>query len=109
MRLPSDHRNLLDPNATTAHTADVGNVCVKRFLGLPSDKIFRSLKVIRRDGTKSVGAAAAAFFYERRIISKWEFDFLQDTFRKKNLTVKQLLKRADINAKINKSVQRRGV
>ncbi|MEL5876578.1 hypothetical protein [Cereibacter sphaeroides] len=38
-------------NAATAKSVDVGNVCMKRFLGFRSDLIFQSLKRVRADLT----------------------------------------------------------
>ena len=57
-------------NTVTGKSVDVGNVCVKRFLGFRSDLIFQSLKRIRQDITKSIGADAAAFFYERGVLTR---------------------------------------
>ena len=51
-------------NGVTGRTIEVGNVCVKRFLGFRTDLIFQSVKRIRKDLNKSVGADAAAYFYE---------------------------------------------
>jgi hypothetical protein len=73
-------------NATTGNTVDVGNVCVKRFLGFRSDLIFQSLKRIRSDGDKAIGPDATALFYERGVINDWEYQFQQSTMRKRNLS-----------------------
>lgn len=96
-------------NTVTGSTVDVGNVCVKRFLGIRSDLIFASLKRIRRDPSKSIGADAAAFFHGRGVINDWEYEFQQDTMRKRNLSEKQLSSRRKINAKILESIARRGL
>jgi hypothetical protein len=96
-------------NASTNRTAEVGNRCVKRFLGFRSDQIFLSLKKIRKDSTKSLGSDAVAFFYEKNIINQWEYSFQQDTMRKRNLTHNQVLTRQKINAKVLASLRRRGV
>lgn len=96
-------------NVVTGRTVDVGNVCVKRFLGIRSDLIFASLKRIRRDLDKSIGADAAAFFHGRGVINSWEYEFQQDTMRKRNLSEKQLSTRRKINTKILESIARRGL
>ena len=44
-------------NRVTYHTTGVGNVCVKRFLGLRSDLIFTAIKRIKNDLGKSLNAA----------------------------------------------------
>jgi hypothetical protein len=96
-------------NATTSKSVDVGNVCVKRFLGFRSDLIFQSLKRIRADRDKSIGPDAAAFFHERGVINAWEYEFHQSTMRKRNLTERQLATRRQINEKVLAAVKRRGL
>lgn len=96
-------------NATSGNTADVGNVCVKRFLGFRSDLIFQSLKRIRKDITKSLNADATALFHARAVINDWEYAFQQDTMRKRDLTERQLLTRRKINEKVLGSIRRRGL
>lgn len=96
-------------NIIMGHSIDVGNVCVKRFLGLQSDLIFRALKRIRKDTSKSLGADATAFFYSLGIINSWEYSFQQSTMRKRNVTFKQMQTRKSINEKVLASVRRRGI
>ncbi len=96
-------------NATTGKSVDVGNVCVKRFLGFRSDLIFQSLKRIRADRDKSIGPDAAAFFHERGVINAWEYEFQQSTMRKRNLSDRQLATRRQINEKVLAAVRRRGL
>jgi hypothetical protein len=96
-------------NITTQKSVDVGNICIKRFLGFRSDLIFASLKRIRKDMTKSIGADAAVFFHERGVINDWEYAFMQDTMRKRGLSVKQQAIRRTINDKVLASVRRRGL
>lgn len=95
-------------NMITRNSANVGNRCVKRFLGINSDKIFSALKRIRRDLAKSLNVDSIVFFKERKAITGWEYDFLLDTRLKRELSVKQLLKRKAINEKILSLVARRG-
>jgi hypothetical protein len=76
-------------NTTTGSSVDVGNVCVKRFLGFRSDLIFDALKRIRKDINKSLGAEATVFFHGRRVLNDWEYGFQQDTMRKRDLSLKQ--------------------
>lgn len=96
-------------NRITGASVDVGNVCVKRFLGFRSDLIFASLKRIRKDIEASVGADATAFFHEQGIINDWEYGFQQSTMRKRNLSAAQMATRIKINRKIIASIQRRGI
>lgn len=96
-------------NRITGASVDVGNVCVKRFLGFRSDLIFASLKRIRKDIETSVGADATAFFHEQGIINDWEYGFQQSTMRKRNLSAAQMTSRIKINRKIIASIQTRGI
>jgi hypothetical protein len=96
-------------NRLTQIQIDVGNVCVKRFLGFRSDLIFAAIKRIRADITRSINAYAAVLFHERGIINAWEYDFQQSTMSKRSLTEKQLRTRVDINQKILASIKRRGI
>jgi hypothetical protein len=85
-------------NRITGNRADVGNVCIKRFLGFRSDLIFAGLKRIRKDPAKSLNPDAITFFRQRGALSDWEYNFLQDTMRKRTLTPAQLAKRRSIRA-----------
>lgn len=110
---PCGHTPIIDlceiTNQITGKSIEVGNVCVKRFLGFRSDLIFASIKRIKKDIYKSIGADAAAFFYQKGVINGWEYDFQQDTMRKRNLSFGQRSKRAQINEKILASMKRRGI
>src|SRR5258708_39676889 len=46
----------------------VGNCCVKKFIGLPSDKIFQAVKRIRKDQSKSLNAEAIQHAFDRHWI-----------------------------------------
>lgn len=95
-------------NRLTKRHAEVGNCCVKRFLGLRSDLIFTALKRIRKNIDKSLNADAIAYFREKGALDAWEYAFLQNTMRKRNLTGAQAQKRREINQKVLAAVARRG-
>ncbi len=80
--------------------ATVGNCCVKKFIGLPSDKIFQAVKRIRKDESKSLNAEAIQHAFDRRWISKWEMDFYFNIMRKRNLSEKQATKKGEINQSV---------
>jgi hypothetical protein len=56
-------------NRLTKKRVEVGNRCVRRFLGFRSDLIFKSIKAIRRDCARSMNADAIAFFNERGLLT----------------------------------------
>jgi len=95
-------------NETTGKTATVGNQCVMRFLGLETEALFRGIRRIRKDDSKSMGPDLAVWLFERSALTKWEYDFQSDTTRKRVLTQKQLSLRQKINAKALQSIRRRG-
>jgi hypothetical protein len=95
-------------NRTTDRQTDVGNRCVRRFLGFRSDLIFASLRRIRKDITKSLNADAIAFFNQRRLLTSWEYRFLQDTMSKRQLSPAQRTARQRINAKVLSAIGKRG-
>lgn len=69
-------------NHVTKQATEVGNICVKRFLGLNSHRIFAAIKRIRRDSSKSLNPDAIAYFKMKDLLTSWEYGFLQDTLKK---------------------------
>lgn len=86
--------------------ATVGNLCVKNFLGLPSDRIFQAVKRIRRDPSNSLNPEAIQHAFERQWITGWERDFYLSIMRKRNLTEKQSAKKLQINDRVLRHVRR---
>ena len=93
-------------NKQNQNQATVGNCCVKKFIGLPSDKIFRAVKQVRKDNEKSLNAEAIDHAYRNGWINEWEHDFSIDTMRKRNLSVKQLGTRKKVNEKMLLNMRR---
>lgn len=86
-------------NKVNGSLATVGNCCVKKFIGLPSDLIFQAVKRIRADATKSLNGEAINYARERGWVTTWESDFYFDIMRKRRLTAKQSSKKRQINEK----------
>ena len=57
-------------NKLNGKGAVVGNCCVKKFVGLPSHKIFQAVKIVRKDTEKSLNAEAVQHAYDRDWISE---------------------------------------
>lgn len=87
-------------NGITDLVTDVGNVCINRFFGIRSDKIFAAVKRIRRNVDKSLNAEAIVHFHSMGVINDWEYGFSQNTFRKRELSAAQLRTRQKINHKV---------
>lgn len=96
-------------NRVTGKLVDVGNRCVKRFLGVRSDLVFAGLKKIKKDNTKSLNSDAIAFLISVNVISKWEHSFLENTMRKQKLSCAQMETRKRINNKVLTTLASKGV
>lgn len=94
-------------NRINKELATVGNCCVKKFIGLPSDKIFQAVKRVRKDREKSLNAEAIKYAFDRRWINKWENDFYLDIKQKRNLSDKQLKMKIRINEKMARFMKNR--
>ncbi len=84
-------------NKITLSQTIVGNCCVKKFIGLPSNEIFTSIKRIKKDINKSVNKQTINYVREKNWISEWEYSFYIDTISKRKMTEKQIRKRTQIN------------
>jgi len=93
-------------NRVNGSRTEVGNVCVKKFLGLPSDTIFQALRRIAVDDTRAINAETIEHAFKKRWINEWEKKFYFDTMRKRKLTQRQLKKRIEINHSIIKKTAR---
>ena len=87
-------------NRENGTQAIIGNVCVKKFLGLPSDKIFQGINRIAQDNERSLNTEAIDHAHRKGWINDWERKFYFDTMRKRNLSGKQREKRIQINDKV---------
>lgn len=84
-------------NKTNAVSTTVGNCCVKKFIGLPSDLIFQAAKRVRLDTSRSLNGEAIEYAREHGWINDWEQEFYFRIMRKRNLSEKQKAKKRQIN------------
>jgi hypothetical protein len=87
-------------NRENGNRAVVGNVCVHRFFGLPSEAIFKGLRRIAGDQTRSMGEAAVEHAHQHGWMNDWERSFYLDTCCKRRLSPRQLAKREQINLQV---------
>ena len=87
-------------NARNGNETDVGNVCVKQFVGIDSSSVFDCIKRIKQDIRRPLGTRAIEFFHEGGTLTDWEAGFLADTLRKRNISVRQEAMRVKLNQKI---------
>lgn len=93
-------------NKFNGNHATVGNCCVKKFIGLPSDKIFQAVKRVKKDNQKSLNAEAIEHGKNKGWLNQWEYNFYMDIMRKRNLSQKQRQKKIQINQKFALNMQR---
>jgi hypothetical protein len=93
-------------NKKNGNRAEVGNVCVKKFLGLPSDRIFQAIRRVAEDPARALNAETILHAHQRGWISDWERTFYLDTVRKRVLTEKQAAKRLEVNNRILRATRR---
>jgi hypothetical protein len=96
-------------NSVNGSRTEVGNVCVKRFLGLRSDRVFQGLRRIGKDQSKSLNDDVLVLFHSLNMFTRREYEFLQDTRRKRVLTSRQRTWRIELNKRVLTAVQRRGL
>lgn len=84
-------------NKTNGVFTTVGNCCVKKFIGLPSDLIFQAVKRVRLDASRSLNGEAIEYAREHGWINDWEQEFYFRIMRKRNLSQKQQAKKRQIN------------
>ncbi len=87
-------------NKRNNNSAVVGNCCVKKFIGLPSDKIFQAVKRVRKNKQKSLNVEAIQHAFYKGWINDWEYHFSVDTIRKRKLSARQIEIREEINEKM---------
>ncbi len=93
-------------NRHNGKNATVGNCCVKKFIGLPSDLIFQAVKRIRSDNEKSLNSQALTHAISKGWINKWEYDFYHAVMRKRLLSPKQMTAKRNINLKFINNMRR---
>jgi hypothetical protein len=95
-------------NSKNENVITVGNHCVQTFIGLNSNKLFNALKRIKGDDKSACNPDVIELAYKQNILTGWQRDFYIDTWRKRNLSDKQMTQRATINRKIILGISRIG-
>jgi hypothetical protein len=94
-------------NHVNRQKATVGNCCVKKFIGLPSDKIFQAIKRVRKTTTKSLNAETIEHAFDRGWITEWERNFYSSIMRKRSLSKNQSAKKIEVNERVLACMRRR--
>lgn len=95
------HQICVIKNRKNNASTEVGNVCVKRFLRLLSNRIFSVLKRLQSDIQKSLNPKALDLFRDRSVISHSEAEDYKEYWRKRTtLTDDQKAQKIDINERV---------
>jgi hypothetical protein len=94
-------------NRLNGYRTRVGNVCVEKFIGLPSEALFASLRKVRMDPTSALAPVFVEYAYEKKWVNDWEHQFLLDTAKRRytSMTIAQQVKREEINNLVLKKVE----
>ena len=87
-------------NSTNGREAEVGNVCVQKFMGINSQKVFQSLKRVQKDPTKSLSMDVIALFSEQGILQDKDVKFYASIHRKRSISLAQMQWKEDINNRV---------
>ena len=94
-------------NIFTKEITYVGNVCVKKFMGINTGNLFAGLKRIAKDSTANANEDLIVHSWELGYIFDSEYSFLIDTKDRRKLSDKQLAWKEKINWRIlNKAIVR---
>lgn len=95
------HQICVIKNRKNGAATEVGNVCVRRFLRLLSNRIFSVLKRLQDDLQKSLNPASLDLFRDRGVIADAEGEEYKEYWRKRTtLTDDQKKQKLDINQRV---------
>lgn len=101
------HQICVIKNRKSSKMLEVGNVCVRRFLRLLSNRIFSVIKRLQSDIQKSLNPASLDLFYDRGVILFDERQEYLSFWRKRtSLSDEQKALKADVNARVLDYVQK---
>ncbi|MFA6152540.1 MAG: hypothetical protein WC716_14550 [Chitinophagaceae bacterium] len=87
-------------NKQNGNRATVGNCCVKKFMGLRTNKFFEAIKRINADSNRSVNLVTLEIAYKENWISYNDYSFYRRILKTSKLSVKQKNWKIGINNKI---------
>lgn len=95
------HQICVIGNRENSSRAEVGNVCVKRFMRIMSQRAFACMKRLMSDSTKSLNPFSLDLFRRRGVISAAEeADYLEYWRKRSTLTPTQAAQKYDINNRV---------
>jgi hypothetical protein len=94
-------------NCKNGNKAIVGNVCVHRFMGIPTDQLFTSLKRIAQNRELALHVRMVYYAKNNGWLNDWEVQFYCNTLKmtRRQLSEKQLALRIRINELVLRKVR----
>lgn len=89
-------------NIKNGNITFVGNVCINRFMGVETGRLFDGFKRIQQDDTANANKDLIEYAYKAGHIFNSEYKFLMETKNKRKLSPKQLAWKQKINQRILK-------
>lgn len=89
-------------NKLNGNFARVGNCCVKKFMNIPTDRLFKSLKEVQQDLYKTLVQEVIDIAFKNEYITQWEKGFYENVKTKRRLTFKQKNIKQNLNQRIVK-------
>lgn len=97
------HNICVIKNKISGVETEVGNECVKQFLGISTgDNILKSIQHLRNDSCNSLNLHALDYLFENKVINIKDYDFYNGIRSKRNLSQARLKWKLDINQKFLK-------
>ncbi len=84
-------------NQNTTSEVVVGNSCVKRFLGLPTQAVFTSIRRVMLDDSRCLNAQALDILLEKGIIATEDHRLLVESSRKRKISASLYALRRRVN------------
>lgn len=85
-------------NTITNELAEVGNLCIDKFLGIEDGRsIFVAIKKITHDINKSISKKALEYYKDKLEMTEKEYNFYNQILRKRKLSYKQLNWKRSLN------------
>lgn len=101
------HQICVIRNFKNGNITEVGNVCVRRFLRLVSNRIFAVIRRLRGEIRNSLNPAALELFRERGVITIGEEQEYREYWRKRTtMSDGQKVQKLDINRRVLEYVDR---
>jgi hypothetical protein len=95
-------------NRLTGKTTFVGNVCIDRFVGIPTETLFDGVRRIAQNRRANANEGLIKFARNCGYLYDGEYEFLMQTRRKRKLSHRQVAWKKKINRRIlNKIVVQR--